>query len=181
MCEQGSNWKDVVLRYEELVLPSVEAKAECTVLFEMLRIIMVMCSRTRTELTKQDVLRTCFATFVFCRLVEHLVHVGSFPQRCINLYFIWMSIHLPYTMGLDRTKGEVVPSEHQTEFPESRWSWLRSAAPSAAPHPSAHTAWPAERSSIAATTTVGGGSCSRRSWMTRRTSPTCRTSASTTI
>ena len=111
--------------YQKLVLPFVGAKAECTLLFEMLRIIMVMCSRSRTELTKEDVLRTCIASFMYARLVEHLVHVGSFPQRCINLYFIWLSIHLPYTIGKDRAKGEVVPSEHQTEFPESRWNWLR--------------------------------------------------------
>ena len=41
------------------------------------------------------------------RLVEHLVNTDFFETRPIGLYHAYISVFLPYTIGTDRSKGQV--------------------------------------------------------------------------
>ena len=95
-------------------------------------------------------LRAKLSCFAFCRTVEALVHASYFTRRPINLYFTYFSVFLPcarnesvlafrapqarsdiavwgrYTIGTNRSRGQVVPSECSTQFQEARWAHMRS-------------------------------------------------------
>lgn len=126
----GSNWRQVLFHYEEIVRPALLAEGgagvpEADLLFTSLRDIMVVCSKTRETLKTHHILRCKLSAFAFARTMEALVASCYFTARPINLYFTWLSVYLPYTIGLDRSKGQVVPSECSTQFQESRWAHLR--------------------------------------------------------
>ena len=113
----GSDWKTVLMRWEEIVLPSIQASiadpedsdedgdgddedgeavprswpagavAEATVLFNNLRIISVICGKSRQDLTEQDCDRCKMASFAYCRLVESLNAdgVSNSPSSTVSI------------------------------------------------------------------------------------------------
>ena len=149
-----SNWKQVLFKFEEIILPALEAEgtrgiaeakrahlplslcaclpasseaasAACAVLFVSLRQIVRICSKRRSALTRQDCLRAKATCWRYCRTVEHLVDVDFFSARPINMYHCYLSVFLPYTIGTDESQGQVVPSECTTQQQEGKWSHLR--------------------------------------------------------
>lgn len=82
---------------------------EADLLLSTLRDITSICSKSREDLKPHHILRCKLACFAFARAMESLVSACYFTKRPINLYFTWLSVFLPYTIGLDRHKGRVVP------------------------------------------------------------------------
>eukprot|EP01043_Picozoa_sp_COSAG02_P030344 COSAG02_NODE_1932_length_10324_cov_92.894963_7_plen_690_part_00 len=126
----GHNWRQFVFNYIDIMQVALRAEGkggvpEADLLLSTLRDIVAICAKSRAEMQAHHILRCKLCCFAFARSMERLVSSCYFTKRPINLYFTWLSIYLPYTIGHDRSKGQVIPSECSTQFQESRWAHLR--------------------------------------------------------
>ena len=124
----GASWRTLVANRDAIISVLRRyggAVPEATVLFHRLKQIDEAVHMSRADLTRAVCLRTKLACFEYARLVEHLVDVDFFESRPIGLYHTYISVFLPYTVGTDRSKGQVVPSEGSTQATEAKWAHLR--------------------------------------------------------
>eukprot|EP01050_Picozoa_sp_SAG11_P043883 SAG11_NODE_21033_length_433_cov_1.227545_2_plen_74_part_01 len=74
----------------------------------MLADLVRLCSKPRKDFERQDIVQTKVAAFIFCRVSEWLVDNGFFTPRVFSLYFSYLSVFLPYAIGLE--PGRYLPS-----------------------------------------------------------------------
>ena len=125
----GSNWRAVCAGYETILIPVLQKYAgavpEARILFRRLKQLDEIVHLSRADISKHVCLRCKLASYEYTQLIEHLVRTEYFESRPVGLYHTYLSVFLPYTIGTDRSKGQVVPSEGSTQATEARWAHLR--------------------------------------------------------
>lgn len=93
---------------------------EAQFLLFCLRIIYVCISADEGSITKPLRLLLKAATFGWGRLTEHLQHSAFFTDKVFNLYFVYMSVFLPFLFS-----AQNAPRKVSTQYNEALWGPIR--------------------------------------------------------